>query len=353
MSNSAMAASEELPERPVVKKLKEIDDKYLELQREFDKERSELAKRFTEKQQQFLVKRKELLTAVPSDGPAPKIGTPGLGGFWCKAIQHHEAFQEKVQQWDEPVLDYVTDIEVEKFDPESKGFKIILRFCENPYFTNSELFVEYHTTEANPYLDIVDVEKVVSSPIDWKPGQDVTIEKVSKKVKGGGTKKTKPKKEEEKIRPSFFCDFTASLHKGLTKEEIAAFLHVDKKEFPEEDLPVQVVNNLMESHYECGVALRDNIIPFAVRWYTGEACADDDDSDDEESEEEGSDGDEEGSDSEDDEAVPEPKATAKALGPDASSGPGRGKKKEKGSTPKGSPATKPKEEPSKEDCKQQ
>jgi len=46
---------------------------------------------------------------------------------------------------------------------------------------------------------------------------------------------------------------------------------------PQELLPI--VAQIMGDHYQCGVAMRDSIIPFAVRWYTGEACADDDDDD--------------------------------------------------------------------------
>merc|ERR1719356_661141 len=53
---------------------------------------------------------------------------------------------------------------------------------------------------------------------------------------------------------------------------------------------------LMDSDYEVGTALRDYVIPFAVRWYTGEAApeVDDDDDDDEDEEEEEEDDDEEG-----------------------------------------------------------
>ena len=55
----------------------------------------------------------------------------------------------------------------------------------------------------------------------------------------------------------------------------------------------------MENDYETGLALKDQVIPFAVRWYTGEA-APDDDSDDEDEEEEDDD------ESDDDEESEEP-----------------------------------------------
>jgi len=45
-------------------------------------------------------------------------------------------------------------------------------------------------------------------PINWKPGKDVTVEVVQKKVKGGGKKKQKAKAKQETVpRPSWFRIF--------------------------------------------------------------------------------------------------------------------------------------------------
>lgn len=341
-------AAEEAEESPVVKRLKEVDDKYLELRREFDRERDELAKRFTEKQKEFLDKRKQLLTAAVETGP--KSGTPALTGFWCKAMQQHEALEDKIREWDEPVLEYLADVEIESFDPSSKGFKITFRFAENPYFANKELGIEYHTCEANAYLDSLTVEKVVSSKIDWLPGKDVTVEKVTKKGKKAA------KKDQTRVRPSFFREFICNLHKGMTLPEIKEYFagQIADAEELRGAKPAMIAIQTMEGHFECGCALRDNIVPFAVRWYTGEACVEESDYSDEEEEEEEEDDDEEDDSSNEDEESPDeppPKAEAKDAGKgdeDAASGPGRGKKNEGA----GSPEVKP-EQPSKEDCKQQ
>ncbi|CAE7567002.1 ISPE, partial [Symbiodinium microadriaticum] len=48
----------------------------------------------------------------------------------------------------------------------------------------------------------------------------------------------------------------------------------------------EMVEALLENAYDCGMALRTQIIPFAVRWYTGEAAPDDEYDDEEEEEEE-------------------------------------------------------------------
>merc|ERR1712137_89027 len=47
--------------------------------------------------------------------------------------------------------------------------------------------------------------------------------------------------------------------------------------------PGQLMQVLMDNDHESGIALRDQIIPYAVRWYTGEAVVEDDDDEDDES----------------------------------------------------------------------
>merc|ERR1719214_131860 len=90
-------------------------------------------------------------------------------------------------------------------------------------------------------------------------------------------------------------------------------VEVDEEEAADE---ADFVEMIMEQELEMGEAVRDFIIPFAVRWYTGEAAPDDDD-DDEDSEEE--EDDEESEDEDDDDDDDEPpkkggKAKAKAKG---------------------------------------
>merc|ERR1719282_1932529 len=88
----------------------------------------------------------------------------------------------------------------------------------------------------------------------------------------------------------------------------------DEEDDEEDD---ELVKYLMDGDHDIGMAMRDNIIPFAVRWYTGEAAPeDDDDDDDEDSEEEDLDDD----DDESEEDFPQrgrggrPKANAKKTG---------------------------------------
>merc|ERR1740121_1329648 len=95
----------------------------------------------------------------------------------------------------------------------------------------------------------------------------------------------------------------------------------------------QIIAMLMQTDLETGEALRDQIIPFAVRWYTGEACPDMEDDDDEDEEEEDDEDEDDEDEDEEDEDEPAPKKGAK-----------------KGKAGKDSPGMRPGADPKQEEC---
>lgn len=312
----ATKVDEEKPEdTPIVKELKVLDDKYLVIEREYEKEVQALQLKYSERQQPLLEERTKLL--VGEAGAGPLSGTPALAGFWLQACKNHPAMEDSIEEHDEPVLEFLRDITKDYLDKTdlNKGFRLNFHFVENPYFTNSVITKEYHTEEESPYTGDMAVKEVKASEIDWKPGKDVTVEKVSAKVKGGGAKKQKQKgKEKLEPRDSFFRHFFRSLSPGMpVPDDVNLDMDDMSEEAEDED---QIIDMLMENDFEIGQVVKDQIIPFAVRWYTGEAAPDDSDDDDDEDEEE------EEEDEEDEESDDEPKKKG-----------GRGKK-DKGKKPK-------------------
>lgn len=286
---------------PVVKELKALDDKYLEMGRACDKEIKEIQKKYMEQQKPLLDQRAEIL-AKSGENTDTATGTPAQKGFWVTAMQNHPALEEFIQKWDLPVLEYLKDITTAPLDPNEmdKGFKIAFHFAKNPYFEAEVLEKEYYTEEDSPYTQELTVTEIKATEIEWNEGKDVTVEKVAKKVKGGGAKKAKQKKEKEEPRESFFRDFFRSLKPG---EPVPDDLNLeDMLDSDDEENDDEIMEMLMDRDHEIGTAIQDQLIPFAVRWFTGEAAPDgDDDDDDEDSEEEDSE------DDDDDEDVPAPK----------------------------------------------
>lgn len=308
-------ATQEEPEKEtvedskVVKDLKELDDKYLAIERQYEKELQELQKKYNERQAPLLKERSNLLTdqAATQNEEDKACGTPALKGFWLQAMKNLPALEDQIEEWDEEVLEYCSDITKDYLDSNDldKGFKLFFHFAPNPFFTNDVLWKEYHTEESSPYTGEIDTTEIKACEIDWKPGKNVTVETVKKKVRGGGAKKAKQKgKEKEEPRDSFFRVFFRNLKPDMpipddvNLEEMRALCD-DEDEEDEEGL----VDLLMENDYEIGCAVREQLIPYAVRWYTGEAAPDDEDYDEDEDEEdeEEDEEDEEESEEEDDE----------------------------------------------------
>merc|ERR1711865_1170953 len=180
------------------------------------------------------------------------------------------------------VLEYLKDITTAPLDINEmdKGFKIGFHFAKNPYFDAAVLEKEYHTEEDSPYTQELTVTQIKATEIEWNDGKDITVEKVAKKVKGGGAKKAKQKKEKEEPRESIFRHFFRTLKPDMPVPDDVNLDDVGGM-CDEDDDDEGIMEMLMDNDHEVGMALRDQIIPFAVRWFTGEAAPDDDDDDSE------------------------------------------------------------------------
>lgn len=167
------------------------------------------------------------------------------------------------------------------------------------------------------------------------------MEKTQKKVKGGGAKKAKQKgKETIEPRNSIFRTFFRSLDsEDPLPDDLKGMMEMGSMDDDDDDSDGDMIAMYLENDYETGMALKNQIIPFAVRWYTGEAAPDDDDDDEDEEEEDDDDDD----DDDDDEESEEPSPKGKK---------GKSKPAAGGDKKKASPKMKPAGEP-KEECKQQ
>merc|ERR1711920_356534 len=152
----------------------------------------------------------------------------------------------------------------------------------------------------SPYTGETVVTEIKGCEIKWKAGKDITFEMVQKKVKGGGAKKKKQaeKGATKEPRPSFFRSMFRDLNadgplpEDIDPMEVAMACGADEDDLDDEDCMKMV----MENDLEVGQAIKDNVIPFAVRWYTGEAAPEHGEDDDDEDEEEESEDDDEESD---------------------------------------------------------
>jgi nucleosome assembly protein 1-like 1 len=294
---------DEEEDTPVIKQLKGIDDKYCAIEVELEKEIEKMRKKYDERQAPLIAERQKVLYDT-SEAPAEvqEFGTPACPDFWLQALSNAGEFEELLHECDEPVLKYLNDITRSYPDPEQpqKAIRLEFTFKENPYFTNTVLWLEAHfdydTETYKPYKE-TDCCEVKSCPIEWKPGKDITVEKVKKESAGKKGGKRKPGKAKEEPIPSFFRILFCSLKTGDTLPEGLECVYVDEDD--EED---ELTECHLQNIGEVAQFIAQMFLPYAVRYYTGEAADDDDDDDDEESEEEDDD------DDDDDESSEEPPA---------------------------------------------
>ena len=84
-------------------------------------------------------------------------------GFWrttlCNAGEH---FGERIEEWDEEILDHLIDITVDYLDKQdhSKGFRLTFHFSENDWFENKTLTVKFDTEKIHEYTEDIDIVKI-------------------------------------------------------------------------------------------------------------------------------------------------------------------------------------------------
>jgi nucleosome assembly protein 1-like 1 len=275
-----------------VEKLRQLDDTFSRIDKELRDKVNEIRKEYQPQFDSLLQERKSLLSNGGLQGDNSK-GTPAIPHFWLDVLSNSEEFADDVEEYDEPVLEYLDSIEASNLDPtdEDKGFVLVFRFRDNPFFSNAELRKVYTTARTNEFTDQLEILKIESDKIDWKPAQDVTVEAVQKKRSGGGRKKKGGVQLQP--RPSFFRYF-----RDLDEDNIPSEIGDQEDEEYSDDEEMDDIERLqmfMEHDWDKANTLKELIIPRAIRWYTGEAVQmlddeddedEDDDEDDDEEEEE-------------------------------------------------------------------
>ena len=292
-----------------IETLRSLDDVYGKVEQELRDKIVALQKEYQPKFDAILKDRTTELSKTHAASKDAKA-TPAVPRFWLDVLLASEEFGEVIQEYDEPVLEYLESIETSDIDPtdEDKGFVVTFKFNPNPFFKNTELQKIYTLVRSNEFTDQLEITRIESNDIEWNDGKNVTVELVTKKKSGGGARKKKAAKEEP--RPSFFR-FFRTIDEDNLPSELGDYEDEDEDE-DEDDMGDHTMDHLqmiMQDDWESAVALKDLIIPRAIRWYTGEAVDEvlDDDEDDDDDDEDDDDDYEDEDDDEEEEKTTSPK----------------------------------------------
>ena len=294
-SSSGYIESLPAPVRARIDHLENLQSDYETLEEKMEEEMKALEEKYRKLYAPILDQRRAI---VNGEAEAPDNETPegkkamealadvpaGIPDFWATALSNHPELEDRITDKDKEVLAYVTDVSAEDIldeDGDEIGFKLIFKFRENPFLTDSELKVTYHITEDAGYMSVGAIE---GFDIHWRPDKDVTVKKLRKKPKPG----SKAKQPQTKLEPvdSFFRWFTDA-------PEVPEAMPED-----EEDDDMEELRDQVENHMHIGEILREDVIPNAIKWFTGEALFDMDDDEDGDEDDEFDEDDDEDDDSE-------------------------------------------------------
>lgn len=178
----------------------------------------------------------------------------GIPHFWVTAMCNHETVSEWVTEPDVDCLEKLLNVTCVDHD-DGKGFQLHFHFAENEYFDNAVLTKTYEV----PNLLLSDeplLKGVRGTAIQWKPGRSLTYRMVKKKQRGkgkhAGLVRTVQKREEME---SFF--------KWFEPPEMPPMDSMDEEKAEE-------LEAVFDEDYEMALVFRNQIIPRAVTWFTGD-----------------------------------------------------------------------------------
>nr|XP_011470844.1 PREDICTED: nucleosome assembly protein 1;2-like isoform X2 [Fragaria vesca subsp. vesca] len=216
-----------------IEHLIQIQKDHDELKAQFYKDRGALEAKYEKVFYQPLYdKRYNIVNGIgvttSSESPTTNQEDKGIPEFWFFAMKGLTETSKMIHAYDEGALKYLEDIKWLWTD-NHKGFKLEFYFGPNPFFKNSVLTLTYHMTDEDESI----MEKIIGTEIEWSSeGRHL-------------------KKRRTGNRRIFFDLFSPPE------------VHNDYK-----DLKLKY---MLQEDYLIGSSIRDDIIPRAVLWFTGEA----------------------------------------------------------------------------------
>ncbi|CAM8979096.1 unnamed protein product [Rhodiola kirilowii] len=243
--------------RKRVEKLQEIQKKHDDLEDKFIEEREALEAKYEKLYEPLYAERSAIVTGVAEVEGVTSAEEKGVPEFWLTVLKANAVLAQEITKRDEEALKYLKDIKWSLIE-EPKGFKLEFFFETNPFFKNAVLTKTYHVVEEDEPV----IDKVIGTEIEWYAEKDLTKKLVQRKPKKGAAADDKPISKLKDV-DSFFNFFKPPQVPENVDE-------IDEEAV--EELHIQI-----EEDYGIGSTIRDDIIPHAVSWFTGEATNDEDD----------------------------------------------------------------------------
>eukprot|EP00696_Hemimastix_kukwesjijk_P012673 gnl/Hemi2/25919_TR8710_c0_g1_i2.p2 gnl/Hemi2/25919_TR8710_c0_g1~~gnl/Hemi2/25919_TR8710_c0_g1_i2.p2 ORF type:complete len:385 (+),score=206.10 gnl/Hemi2/25919_TR8710_c0_g1_i2:110-1264(+) len=291
-----------VPVQRRVRALKKLQDEHDNLEKQFNAEQLALELKYEGLYAPLYNKRSSIVKGdvepaesdLPEGAQLPPVAEDaaaaaaikGIPGFWLAVLQNCRPLAQEITERDVKILSHLTNIRSRTL-PDNQGFELGFEFSANEFFTELDLVKTYHVSSDG------EVENATGTKISWAAGKNPTVRTVTKKAKsrGKGPKKT--------ITTTEPC------------ESFFTFFSPPNLEEPEEEEDPEELAEALEVDFTFGELIKDQIIPHAVDWYTGEASLEDEDDDEDDEDDEDDDDDDDDDDEDDEDERPRKKAGKK------------------------------------------
>jgi nucleosome assembly protein 1-like 1 len=224
----------------------------------------------------------------------------GIPGFWIQTMKQSASIRENITERDEILLKFLTDIRsTTLLEDEGIGFRLDFYFKTNEFFSNAKLTKTYFMADS----DYHDVERAEGTPIDWKEGRNLTVRTIKKRQRKKNSHETRIVVKTEPCE-SFFNFFSPPV---IPQAGEGAPVDPDELDQRQDEL---------EADLDLGLSFYEDLVPNAIKWFTGEEA---DSSDGDGSDDGDESGNEEGEDENDDDEKDADFSAEKAAGVDIES----------------------------------
>lgn len=247
-------------EKRRVMALRAVQAKYDALNAEYQRERATLEAKYMKKYNPVFDERHGIVSGATAVGafdlPDDGAKDEGLREFWLTALANHEAVGNAITERDAEVLKHLTDVRCEVLpDGPEVGFRLIFSFEANPHFTDKALAKTYFMENMEELIP----SRFEGSPIAWAAGKDTTVQVVKKKVQDKKLKGKAPAVAVSRTEP---CDSFFNFFSPPPMPENPADLS---------DEQLDELQARLDEDWEMGIAIKEQVLPRAVEWFTGEA----------------------------------------------------------------------------------
>ena len=224
-----------------------------ELSANLRKEMHSLEKSFHEKAKTIFSERSSIING--SDASSPTIPS-----FWLQALMNHPSIGSIITEEDSKALAFLRDIELAYNDTDA-GFCLNFVFNPNPYFENEVLTKTYYLSFPDPEVsdacEELEYDHAKGTEIEWKEGNNLCYKILIRTQRNKNNGSTRTIKRVEPV-DSFFHFFAPPSYVSMSEEEA-------------DDEKLAELEDSIRLDFEMGECIKDQIIPNALAWYTGEA----------------------------------------------------------------------------------